>query len=335
MQGVSLTLDARRDERRRPQRHGQDDALQHDHRAEARRGSGSIRLHGREIIRLEPHQIHNAGIAYVPQGRRVWPSLSVDEHLRLVAAPRGKDAAWTLDRVYQTFPRLYERRGNGGSQLSGGEQQMLAISRALLANPKLLVMDEPTEGLAPVIVDQVAEMLLRARPRRRDGDPRDRAEYRRRDARSPTPSRSWSTAQVNRCWTPRVLAADRDLQQRLLGVGRHGEDRRRARGGAGPARAARRAEPADGLCGLARRRRGGPLIRRGAIRTDARRSPTAGTCPPPACATRRSSNARRRRKPTSAKVFRIPYAERIGRTALVAGTFDTKGAGAALSSPTA
>ena len=121
--------------------------------------SGSIWLLGREISRFEPHQIHMAGVAYVPQGRRVWPSLSVDEHLRL-AETGGADASWTLDRVYQTFPRLHERRNNGGSQLSGGEQQMLAISRALLANPKLLVMDEPTEGLAPVIVDQVADMLI-------------------------------------------------------------------------------------------------------------------------------------------------------------------------------
>ena len=107
--------------------------------------SGSIRVHGREISRLEPHRIHAAGISYVPQGRRVWPSLSVDEHLRLVAAS-NQEAAWTIDRVYQTFPRLAERRNNGGSQLSGGEQQMLAISRALLANPKLLIMDDGDSG---------------------------------------------------------------------------------------------------------------------------------------------------------------------------------------------
>ena len=99
--------------------------------------SGSIRILGRETSRLEPHVIHRHGVGYVPQGRRVWPSLSVDEHLRLVATG-GPHAAWTVDRVYQTFPRLHERRTSGGSQLSGGEQQMLAISRALLGNPRLL-----------------------------------------------------------------------------------------------------------------------------------------------------------------------------------------------------
>src|SRR5207245_8137945 len=101
-----------------------------------------------------PNEITRRGIAYVPQGRRVWPSLSVDETLRLVASRRRE-----VDRVYAMFPRLAERRGHGGAQLSGGEQQMLAIGRALLLNPKLLVMDEPTEGLAPIIVEQVAQSL--------------------------------------------------------------------------------------------------------------------------------------------------------------------------------
>jgi uncharacterized protein (UPF0261 family)/ABC-type branched-subunit amino acid transport system ATPase component len=118
---------------------------------------GSVRLFGEEILGLPAHTINGRGIGYVPQGRRVWPSLTVDEHLRL--ATQGNRGAWTVARIYATFPRLAERKGNGGAQLSGGEQQMLAISRALLFNPKLLVMDEPTEGLAPVIVQQVAAML--------------------------------------------------------------------------------------------------------------------------------------------------------------------------------
>jgi uncharacterized protein (UPF0261 family)/ABC-type branched-subunit amino acid transport system ATPase component len=119
--------------------------------------SGSIRLDGKEIRGLMPNRITEAGIGYVPQGRRVWPSLTVDETLKLAAG--GRQGSWTVERVYQTFPRLAERKTNGGAQLSGGEQQMLAIGRALLFNPSVLVMDEPTEGLAPVIVQQVAEML--------------------------------------------------------------------------------------------------------------------------------------------------------------------------------
>src|SRR5439155_6160667 len=105
--------------------------------------AGSIRLLGREILGLAPNEIVNLGVGYVPQGRRVWPSLSVDEHLHL--ASRAAGGAWTVERIYQTFPPLAGRRRHGGAQLSGGEQQMLAISRALLANPQLLVMDEPTE----------------------------------------------------------------------------------------------------------------------------------------------------------------------------------------------
>jgi len=119
------------------------------------RATGSIRLQGKELIGLPPHRITDLGIGYVPQGRRVWPSLSVDEHLRLAV----RKGPWTVERAYATFPKLAERKANGGAELSGGEQQMLAIARALLLNPKLLVMDEPTEGLAPVIVQQVEAML--------------------------------------------------------------------------------------------------------------------------------------------------------------------------------
>jgi len=116
--------------------------------------SGSIKLAGEEILGLSPNAITHRGIAYVPQGRRVWPSLSVDETLRLVARKKRD-----IERVYSLFPRLAERKGNGGGQLSGGEQQMLAIGRALLLEPRLLVMDEPTEGLAPMIVQHVERSL--------------------------------------------------------------------------------------------------------------------------------------------------------------------------------
>ena len=120
--------------------------------------SGVISFGGQVISGQQSADIARMGIGYVPQGRRLWPSLTVDEHLKLVEKRGG---AWTIERIYGTFPRLAERRTNGGAQLSGGEQQMLAISRALLLNPRLLVMDEPTEGLAPVIVHQVEEMLIR------------------------------------------------------------------------------------------------------------------------------------------------------------------------------
>ena len=125
--------------------------------------AGSIRMGGQEMTRLPPHLRARAGIGYVPQEREIFPSLTLEENLTVAARP----GRWTLDRVYDLFPRLRERAGNMGNQLSGGEQQMLAIGRALMGNPTLLLMDEPLEGLAPVIVD----MLLAAfhRLRREDG----------------------------------------------------------------------------------------------------------------------------------------------------------------------
>jgi uncharacterized protein (UPF0261 family)/ABC-type branched-subunit amino acid transport system ATPase component len=123
-----------------------------------RSGSGSVLLEGRELLGMQPYHIVDRGVGYVPQGRRVWPSLTVDEHLKVAARGNGP---WNTESVYRTFPRLAERRRHEGNQLSGGEQQMLAIGRALVANPKLLIMDEPTEGLAPQIVQQVEELLLR------------------------------------------------------------------------------------------------------------------------------------------------------------------------------
>ena len=118
--------------------------------------SGSIRFAGTEIVGRSSYKIAGAGIGYVPQGRRLFESLSVDEHLKMLAPRRG-ESRWTVQRIYELFPRLAERKGNGGMQLSGGEQQMLAIGRALLTNPRLLIMDEPSEGLAPTIIETLIQ----------------------------------------------------------------------------------------------------------------------------------------------------------------------------------
>jgi branched-chain amino acid transport system ATP-binding protein len=118
--------------------------------------TGSIRYRGKELVGQPSYKIAKLGIGYVPQGRRLFPSLSVDEHLRMLAS-RGGSKRWTVERAYELFPRLRERKRNGGAQLSGGEQQMLAIARALLTNPTLLIMDEPSEGLAPAIIEHLVE----------------------------------------------------------------------------------------------------------------------------------------------------------------------------------
>jgi branched-chain amino acid transport system ATP-binding protein len=120
---------------------------------------GSIRFRGEECVGRPSYKVAALGIGYVPQGRRLFESLTVDEHLRMVAS-RGEQR-WTPDAVYELFPRLAERRRNRGMQLSGGEQQMLAIGRALLTNPRLLVMDEPSEGLAPAIIESLTETFRR------------------------------------------------------------------------------------------------------------------------------------------------------------------------------
>ena len=121
--------------------------------------TGSIRFDGDELVGGHSYRIARRGIGYVPQGRRLFPSLSVDEHLRIASRSVGEStrAEWTRERVYEFFPRLAQRKRNGGAQLSGGEQQMLAIGRALVTNPRLLVMDEPSEGLAPAIIESMVE----------------------------------------------------------------------------------------------------------------------------------------------------------------------------------
>ena len=275
--------------------------------------SGSIRFEGRELSGLEPHAIARAGVGYVPQGRRLWPSLSVEDTLGLSA--RG-DGPWTVERVYSIFPRLAERRSNGGGQLSGGEQQMLAIARALLGNPRLLVMDEPTEGLAPMVVAQVRDLLIRL------AHEEDLSVLVVEQNIGVATAVSDHVAimvngRVDRVMDASSLAADRDLQQRLLGVGRRGHDETDA----APASVA--AAPAHGEVQVFRVTRGEagaeveapPVYRadslpnRWGLRT-AERQPAAtpGTA-----------------EPEPRPILPLPFGERIGRIALVVGTFDTKG----------
>ena len=281
--------------------------------------SGSIRVLGRETSRLEPHVIHRHGVGYVPQGRRVWPSLSVDEHLRLVATG-ARDAAWTIDRVYQTFPRLYERRSASGSQLSGGEQQMLAIARALLGNPRLLIMDEPTEGLAPVIVGQVEAITVQLAGQgamavlvieQNIGVATSVSDH----------VAIMVNGRINRIVESRALAADRELQQRLLGVGRQGEE------GSLPSPEAAPGENAETLLAAVyqiERRQGAD-----SAVAMAERLPPSDLLPDrwkmPATALRQSIVEASHPRDDNRGVFAIPFSERIGRTALVVGTFDTKG----------
>jgi branched-chain amino acid transport system ATP-binding protein len=121
---------------------------------------GQIRLAGRDVSRARPHQMARLGVAYVPEGRGVFPNLTVRENL-VMAARRGADGrqSWSLERVLATFPRLQERIGNLGAALSGGEQQMLSIGRALMTHPELLILDEATEGLAPLIVAEIWRVI--------------------------------------------------------------------------------------------------------------------------------------------------------------------------------
>jgi branched-chain amino acid transport system ATP-binding protein len=120
-------------------------------------GQGSIRYEGQELRGQAPHTIAQKRIGLVPQGRRLFPSLTVTEHLSML--PASHQGGWTIARVFEIFPRLAERRNHFGSQLSGGERQMLAIARALTLGPKLLLMDEPSEGLAPVMVQHLEGII--------------------------------------------------------------------------------------------------------------------------------------------------------------------------------
>jgi uncharacterized protein (UPF0261 family)/ABC-type branched-subunit amino acid transport system ATPase component len=295
--------------------------------------AGSIRLLGHDIRGLPPHAITERGVGYVPQGRRVWPSLSVDEHLRL--ASRHRDGAWTPERVYETFPRLAERKRNGGAQLSGGEQQMLAIARALLFNPRLLVMDEPTEGLAPVIVEQVATMLTRLASEgeiavllieQNLGVAIDVAQT----------VHVMVNGRIARSLPSEELARDRELAQRLLGVRMAAEEEPAAVAAAAPEpaeparvftirRAGDMAEPATDpqdprtVRALTRWNAADATVQPRDTLVEARAEPQAVE-PSLADAAKEIADAGR-----DARVFEFPVAASAARAAYVAGTFDTKG----------
>lgn len=278
--------------------------------------SGSIRFFGEEIAGRSPAEIARLGIGYVPQGRRLWRSLTVDEHLRLMQ--RGKRGAWTPERIYEAFPRLAERRNNGGAQLSGGEQQMLAISRALLMNPRLLIMDEPTEGLAPVIVAHVEEMLVRLAEQ---GDVAILVIEQNIGVATEMsdPVAIMVNGRVNRIIASATLAGDRELQQRLLGVGRHGHDETDGTAGADSTSAGTPERPAPASAGPIRVYNANPVI------------PTRWSQPVPA--QRIEAQARTISRPTLATLDgrSVVEARRSAASAavephvVVVGTLDTKG----------
>ncbi|OGC92793.1 MAG: ABC transporter ATP-binding protein [candidate division Zixibacteria bacterium RBG_16_53_22] len=176
---------------------------------------GSIRFDGVELVGRPSHQIAKRGISLVPQGRHIFRSLTVEEHLQLVDQRRPR--RWTRDRVYQVFPRLAERRQSTGSALSGGEQQMLAVGRALLTNPRLLIMDEPSEGLAPIVVDKLVATLQAVLA---EGTALLLIEQNLSVAAAV--SERLAVMVVGRIaleTSARELLADTDTQQRLLGIG--------------------------------------------------------------------------------------------------------------------
>ena len=290
--------------------------------------SGSIKLAGEELLGLGPNVITQRGVAYVPQGRRVWPSLTVDETLKLVARKKRD-----VDRVYAMFPRLAERKGHGGGQLSGGEQQMLAIGRALLLEPRLLVMDEPTEGLAPVIVEHVASSLRALAAEGEIGillieqnlgvalDVADTIGV-------------MVNGRIAHQMPAAQLAADRELQEQLLGVrsgGHHDEAEPEA-----PAAAPLPLETQPQQVYTVQRAhgQGAPSLDDLAPRTvrgfnrwnagDAAGSVTDIAREPLAPSTPSAPSALLPKASSSGKVLEFPVAATSGRAAYVAGTFDTK-----------
>ena len=296
---------------------------------------GSVKLAGREILGLSPNVITELGIGYVPQGRRVWPSLSVDEHLRL-AAKSARQGTWTVDRVYSLFPRLADRRRNGGAELSGGEQQMLAIGRALLFNPRVLVMDEPTEGLAPVIVEQV-EATLKQLAHATSQAAGIAVLLIEQNIGVAVEAADRIAVMVNgriaREMSASELAADTELQQRLLGVHAASDEAsveepaisegeppsrmftvRRAHGDAVPA-----TTPTPTVRSLTRWNSMQPDVPlrdrevRASLQDSTRAAPEVAVAADPALTSR------------SARVFEFPVASNAQRAAYIVGTFDTKG----------
>ncbi len=291
---------------------------------------GSIKLLGEDILGMPPNQITQRGIAYVPQGRRVWPSLTVDETLRLVAVKKRE-----VDRVYAMFPRLAERKSNGGAQLSGGEQQMLAIGRALLLEPRLLVMDEPTEGLAPVIVEQVANAL---RALASEGEIAVLLIEQNLGVAIEVADNIgvMVNGRIAHMLPAAQLAADRDLQERLLGIR------------SGPEEEQEEALPTNNLPSdgdaqampqvyTVRRAHGdgaptmddvAPRTVRGFNRWNAA-DVAAPMADVPRASPQASAPATRQAVPTrsasSAQVLDFPVAASSSRAAYVVGTFDTKG----------
>ncbi|MBX5454595.1 MAG: ABC transporter permease [Acidobacteriia bacterium] len=276
--------------------------------------SGSIRFMGEELVGRTPAEIARMGLGYVPQGRRLWPSVTVDEHLRLAAGNRGP---WTVARIYEAFPRLAERRNNRGNQLSGGEQQMLAISRALLLNPHLLIMDEPTEGLAPVIVEQVERILLDLGQESEIG-----VFVVEQNIRVATAVAEKVAVMINgrihRVMEAARLQADRELQQRLLGVGQLGSDEQAEEAASGSSATEASATRSERTRGPTRVYISNPVM------------PTRWSQPVPAAQI--EAAARTRTNMPEPKAAEIAPAVEIrpihrGGTApvIVAGTLDTKG----------